>query len=444
MLNLLFSLILFLGIVCDLGAQVNLNDLYLVSEINTDSIIIHDIKILGNEKTESETILRELKTIPGIVTSKAQLIADEKRVFSLGLFSDVKFYIRQENEKNYLLIFVRESWYIWPVPFIDIIDRDWKKLTYGLNLSIQNLTGKNDKLSLGISLGYDPRFDFNYFHPWIDKKYDLSFFYKFSFQKRKNKSLLANMDSENYDEKYILNEVGLGKRFDLYNTFNIHLGFEYVQVPEYLPLRTISESGIDRSIIFQADYILDTRDFTAYPRKGTNLVLSLRKIGLGESESNYNVFALELKQIVSYKNFILFFRNYTRNLSGNVLPYYSNSFIGYKERIRGHFNQVYEAHSMNVATFELRYPLIEQFLFYFDLLGIPKSLTTYNFSIDFHFFFDSGFMWNNYDIIRNNKSINGAGFGFSILVLPYRAINFEIEFNSQKKAEFIIDLNNPF
>ncbi|MGB9664935.1 MAG: POTRA domain-containing protein, partial [Ignavibacteria bacterium] len=113
----------------------------------TEKILIDEIRIIGNNKTKPEIILRELTFTPNSTISYSELKFNETRILSLGIFSDVKFILSKEENKNVLLILVQEAWYIWPIPFIDIADRDWKKLTYGLHLNIQNLTGRNENLT---------------------------------------------------------------------------------------------------------------------------------------------------------------------------------------------------------------------------------------------------------------------------------------------------------
>lgn len=412
---------------------------------SSNEIIISEIRIIGNQKTKKETILKELNFDLSKPISSDELKFFENRILSLGLFNDVKFFISEENEKSVLLIFVQEAWYIWPLPFIDIADRDWKKLTYGLNLGIQNLTGRNESLNTGFSLGYDPKFYLNYFNPNISYENNLLFRINTSIQKRKNRSVNSiKINGQNYDEKYFNFEIGLGKRLNIFNLIYSSISFEYLQVDEYFPQRTVSISGIDRAISLQLNYSYDSRDFSAYPKSGSNFNLAYRKVGFGESEVDFNVISIETKKIFSLKGPVLYLRNYSRILSGPSLPFYANSFLGYRERLRGYFNDIFESNSMTLNNIELRYPLLEKFLLEFDLPVVPKELLNYNFSVDIHFFFDNALMFDKNQRLNTSKAINGFGFGFSFLFLPYRSLNLELAWNQQFKSQFIFDLNFPF
>lgn len=406
---------------------------------------IHEIRILGNQKTKRETILRELKFGENNSVSYEELDYFEKRIFSLGIFNDVKIFLSHEENKNVLIILVQESWYIWPLPFVDVADRDWKKLTYGLNLNIQNLTGRNENLNTGISLGYDPKFYFNYFNPIFDVEKNLNFKIETQIQRRKNRSNEAiKFDNQSYDEKYFRFEVGLGKRLNIFNSISTSVSYEYIEVEKYFPQRTVSTNGIDRFLSLQLGYSYDSRDLTAYPKSGSNINLIFRKVGLGESSVDYNILAFEGKKIISPGFPVFYFRNFSRIIAGPVLPFYANSFIGYKERLRGYFNNVFEANSVSFTTFEIRFPLVEKFNLSFDLPLIPKELLTYQFSLDFHTFFDNAFMLNKNQRLKSTKAINGFGAGFSFLFLPYRSFNLELAFNGELKSQLIFDLNVPF
>lgn len=411
-----------------------------------DKIFIDEIRIIGNNKTKPEIILRELTFTKNSTVTYSELKFNENRVFSLGIFSDVKFVLSKEADKNILLILVQESWYIWPLPFIDIADRDWKKLTYGIHLNIQNLTGRNENLTTGFSLGYDPKFYLRYYNPVINQKHNILLQVQTLIQRRKNRSLEAIKVSndQNYDETYFFIDLLAGKRINVFNTITASISYEYIQTENYFPLKTVSPNGIDRFLSAQLSYSLDTRDFTAYPKKGTNLNVIYRKVGLRESIVDFNIVSFELKQIQQVIYPIIYFRNYSRILSGPVLPYYANSFIGYSERLRGHFNEIYEANSLILNTLEFRVPLIEKYFFKLQLPLIPEELLTYTLSLDIHSFVDNALMFNKNDKLSKKKFINGFGLGFSFLVLPYRSINIELGWNEKFQSQLIFDLNFPF
>lgn len=426
---------------CDSLETKSLTDENSVKEV----FVIDEIRILGNHRTLPETILQEININDKQFLTEEDLKYFENRIFSLGIFSDVKVFLSKENDKNVLIILVQESWYIWPLPFVYFNDRDFKKISYGLNLGLQNISGRNDFFNTGFSLGFNPKFYLNYYNPNFDFQHKLIFLLKTQIQKRLNRSLEAQkFNNKNYSEKYFNFEIGLGKRLNIFNLFFASLGFEYIEPEEYFPLRTVATSGIDRAISFQINYSYDTRDFSAYPKTGTNFNLSYRKTGFGESPVNYNIVAIETKKIFSIGDPIIYLRNYSRFQLGPEFPFYANSFLGYGERLRGRFDEIFESHSMIFSNFEVRFPIFEKYLLKLNLPLIPEELQTYNLSIDFHTFFDNAFLFNKEQKFRDLRAINGFGFGFSFLILPYRSLNLEIAWNQNFKPQFIFDMNFPF
>jgi len=415
------------------------------SNQNQSSIFISEIKIIGNEKTRPEIVLFEMKIKPKSFATIEEIEYDIDRIMGLGIFSDVNYKIDKNSDEYILYIIVRESWYIFPLPFVDIEDRDWKKLSYGIFLLIKNLSGKNDRLSSGFSLGYDPSFYLSYSDLYYDFEKNLGFKFLLQSQKRKNKSIRALRESngENYHEDYFQLEFTLRKRVNLYTNIFGSLGYEYIHVPKYYPLRTLSSDGTDRLLTFQLSYSYDVRDFIAYPKKGYFLLASIKHYGLSKSLIDYTVLNLDLKKAYSISPITFYLRNYLRTVIGSDIPYYANSFLGFGDRLRGRFDEIYESNALNLFSFEMRFPLIDKYLLQFDLPIIPTSLTTYNILVDFHLFYDSAFMWDINDRITSRRLINGAGVGFTFFVLPYRGLNFEIGFSPERKPEFIVDLLNP-
>jgi hypothetical protein len=95
-------------------------------------------------------------------------------------------------------------------------------------------------------------------------------------------------------------------------------------------------------------------------------------------------------------------------------------------------------------TVEMRFPLIEKYFLQLQVPLIPEELLKYTLSLDIHTFYDNALMFNKNDKLSKKKFINGFGFGFSLLVLPYRSINLEFAWNEKLKSEIILDLNFPF
>jgi len=102
---------------------------------------VDSITIIGNEITEPEIILRELTFKTGDIVTEENLEYNKDRIYSLGIFTRVDLLINIEDNLNKLIIYVEESWYIYPIPFAELKDKDWDKISYGINLILFSTLG---------------------------------------------------------------------------------------------------------------------------------------------------------------------------------------------------------------------------------------------------------------------------------------------------------------
>ena len=136
------------------------------------SVKIDSIKIAGNEITDEFIILRELTFGIGDTLNPGLASFNRERIYSLDIFNEVKLKPFKVDDKNILIVEVEESWYIYPLPFVTLKDKDWKKISYGLAVSLKNFRGRNEKLKGVVALGYDPSFSLSYLNPNLVYKDD--------------------------------------------------------------------------------------------------------------------------------------------------------------------------------------------------------------------------------------------------------------------------------
>lgn len=261
------------------------------------SIKIDSIKIGGIKITDPEVILRELTfSIGDTVTSKI-VNYNLNRIYSLGIFTHVKMIPFSYKEKNILIISVEESWYIYPIPFVEFQDKDWQKISYGLNLMIRNFRGENETLRATASFGYDPKFIIYYDRPYFIKKQSIYLTLELAYQNSKNKSYLAqNIYGGDFNQKFITGTIDLGKRFNLFNRFDIFFGYDYIENPVFIKGISASDNRIDRQILLGASYTFDTRDLFQFPSTGTYFYTDFQFKGLGMENINYQVADLDLRK----------------------------------------------------------------------------------------------------------------------------------------------------
>jgi len=107
-----------------------------------EKLTVKRIVFIGNEKTKSEIIARELTFDVGSKIDTSDLAYSENRVYGTGLFNRVKIWAeRDSSDSSIVYVWVNERWYIWPFLILGWKDRDLKKLFYGAGLIHTNFSG---------------------------------------------------------------------------------------------------------------------------------------------------------------------------------------------------------------------------------------------------------------------------------------------------------------
>ena len=152
--------------------------------IADDMLVIHDIKIKGNDVTHESVILRELIFTVGDTVPKMELIPSLQRsrenLLNLALFNFVYLNVDHLGANRIdVIIEVTERWYIWPVPILEYADRnfdtfiqnrDWDKINYGVWLKWNNFRGRNELLTGKLRLGYVKEYALSYTKPNLGKR----------------------------------------------------------------------------------------------------------------------------------------------------------------------------------------------------------------------------------------------------------------------------------
>lgn len=415
--------------------------------ISSQFFLVDSIAITGNDITEDEIILRELTFKPGDVISDKQLRFNKERIFSLRLFSKVELYPVTINNKITIQIEVKESWYIYPIPFVRKQDGSMSKLSYGINFSFKNFRGRNEHLRTIIGLGYDPFFALIYQNPALDYKKNLGLGFSLFLMKANNKSKVAKkLYGSDFRYKFYSTEIDFVKRLNQFNEIYTGVGFDYIQGPE-IPMPRITASGeeVDKVLSLTLGYNYDSRDLKQYSQNGIFAFLYLKHKGFGLTNINYNLLGIDFRE---YRTIIedlsARWRIALRHTFGKSIPLYDYSYFGYEEYIRGYSKNNNEGNNFLLSSLELSYPIIKDFEFSIKLPIIPQQLTSARIGVYISAFTDAGQVFDNKQRFKFSNFSVGSGFGLTILVLPYNALRFEYAFNKIGAGEFIIGTGFSF
>lgn len=409
--------------------------------------IIDSIKIDGNDITEEFIILRELTFEIGDTISQHILDYNEERIFSLGIFNNVELKTFSEDDRKILDIVVEESWYIYPIPFVQLKDKDWDKLSYGLYVLVKNFRGRNETLTGSLAFGYDPTLRLSYYKPSIIYKSDVFFNADFFYSRVTNRSKTAEQFyGENFEYIYIINEVGLGYRFGTFHRLGMNIGFHYVEAPEYFKGVTASDYRIDRLPGISFTYSYDTRDLIQFPKEGMLFSFYTQFKGLGADNVDYRIFKIDFRE---YRKLVGDLggklRLTTRQTAGKLIPFYDYSFLGFEEAVRGHFRTEREGNNYYIGSVELNHPIIRDINISLDFIPLlPRELVTFRLALYAQMFADMGATQYRGDPIVLKDFDKGYGIGLSLLLLPYNVVRFELAFDEYRNTEFIFDLAVSF
>lgn len=277
----------------------------------SDSITVHEVRILGHKKTRSSTIFREMAFGQGdkIALSDLSKKVDESRasLMNTGLFTDLEItYVNWEANGNLVtfVVTVVETWYIYPVPIFRLADRnfnvwwteqnrDLNRVNIGGRLSWRNFTGRRDKLKLGYQYGYTREVVAGYDLPYLNKAQNIGINFNYLEQKRREQNYQTINNEQIFyraqDEFVYRNQelrVDMNYRPKLYANHLIRLGYRSESIADTIAFALNPDffrEGQTRQRFFTLglEVTRDKRDVREYPWKGSYGRIEVVKDGLG-------------------------------------------------------------------------------------------------------------------------------------------------------------------
>lgn len=405
------------------------------------SATIDTILVIGNRKTKEFVILNEMTLRPGMTVTPEAMEFDRGRIYSLGLFTRVDMEFQRVDSAGFLIVDVNERWYIIPIPILGFRDGDTKRIFYGAGLLHNNFRGVNQKLYGSFTLGFDPSANFQFYDPFLDRDEQIYFGIALGTSKIRNRSAAEAALTGDFDERHYDVNVLLGKRFDLYERAGIRVGYSVVQVSNYRQGRTASPSGRDGFMYCTLDRTYDSRDLSEYASSGAFNAVSITKNGIGEAELNYWRLAADFRHYFPLAaGLTLAVRGYGSVVWGGELPTYAHTYIGYTDRIRGYYSEVFEGEDIAGGTVELRIELFKARTINMTALPIPEEFAIWRFGVSLALFGDAGTTWRRADDLKLGSFYPGYGIGLHFL-LPYGYVGrVEYARNGNGQGEFIFDL----
>lgn len=402
--------------------------------------ILDGIAIEGNVTTRPEVILRELSLHRGDEITEEEVRYSKDRIYSLGLFNRVDLDY-PPMDSTVLIISVHERLFFYPVPILEIIDRDLRHLRLGMGIVHNNLSGWNQRLWIATAFGYNPMVQAKYATPWFLGSGDYSMDVEFKFERTENRSPRSLQEGGNFSENRTLVVQNYGRRWNPYLTSWVSLGGQYLDATASPPGHTIASDRIDRSLVAGLGVKYDTRDLREYPSRGTFLsVLGARRWYLGLDNATTTMTADLSQAVPVIAGTFVGLRTFTRLQGGGRIPRYENSFFGYTERIRGWWDHVQEGENALGGSVEYNVPLVSPRYLVIPGMPIPE-FALWRIAVYLAVFADAGTTWNRGERLDLAGMPYGYGAGLHIL-LPYSfVVRGDVAWNRTGRSEYILDIS---
>jgi outer membrane protein assembly factor BamA len=331
-----------------------------------------------------------------------------------------------------LQVWLTEKWVLLPFPILHLNERSWSKVSYGAGVTHANLLGRGEQLSAVIKFGYNPLYQIGYAIPWLGGKKNLWTELKGWHQRVRSRHFIDKAVTE----KHLGFSGLLGKRFG-HHLYLSGLGrYQEITCPCDRNFLTVSPSGRDRFVDWGAFLTLDHRDLKEYPTRGGLVQCGWIQSSFKKDVFHHQRWSLDLRGYVPVRKTTIALRAATTQSRGD-LPVYHRTYLGYDERIRGHFNTVTEGENRLLASAAWRMPIVP--IQYISVDDAPE-LSDLKFGISFGLFVDTGVTYMQHENPWNQKWLAGYGAGLHFH-LPYAdVLRLELAFNEKGNPQWIADL----
>ena len=438
-------------------------------------VIIDNIFITGNRKTKDKIILRELsvekgKSYPYEGLSEI-LDSDRNKIYNTKLFNTVEVGLLELSPARVdIVVHVDERWYLFPIPLIAIIDRnfnDWfqnydadlSRIIYGLSLYHFNMRGMNERMTLTAQFGFSRRYEFQYEFPYIDRsqRNGLGFFAKYIEYTNLHYNNIDNkrvfFESEQLLKTNVYTGISYTRRNSFYTRHYIDVNYSYANVADTVLALNPNYIGIsgNRQEYFSAKYTFnyDKRDIVAYPLEGYRIAASIEKNGIGIFD---DVDVLNFR--ASYSKFMklpkrFFFSNYSSmylSTPGDQ-PYSVVNGLGFKnDVIRGYELYVIHGQHYFVNKASLKYDVFSGST-EFDNFPL-QQFRHFPYAFYLKTYFDIGYSVNTRNYEGNqplaDELLYGGGLGLDIVTMYDVVVRFEYSWNSLGENGLYFHITSAF
>ena len=444
-------------------AEADSSSLYLPG----DSVHIDSVRIEGNIRTKDRIVYREITLQSHTVYSRSafdkNLRLSEEQLMNTSLFVTVETDTVTLNGLTSVTFKLNERWYLYPVPYFNIVDRNfnvWLKehnaslarTNYGAKLTYYNVSGRNDEVNLWAINGYTQQLQLRYSNPFSDNK--MVWGYRVGALYNRNRE----MNYINHQNKQLFRELGYfgAEKFEGEVTLSYRKGSKFRgYLKNYFVHQNIDTAFYrlnpnllgGRRFINYVDVIFNLQyynvDYIPFPLRGWYVDGFLQQ----RFSSSVPMFKIGGKALATWSFLPHTYLNLQTAFALSPkrnLPFINRRLIGYDYLyIQGLENYVIDGNAGAFARGTVRYRLFEKNfkgprqLKAYQIIPIKLFLKTYG-NLGYAHSSDPGSSY------MNNMLLRTFGFGVEIMTIHDLVGKFEYSFNQFGERGFFLHTTFDF
>ncbi len=446
-------------------------DLAVGDTLRLDRVIVDQVILVGNRRTKSYVIQRELTFNQGdtLLVSDTNKVFSRTRdnVFNTGLFVSVKTEVYETGLSHYILVLkLKERWYSWPIPILELADRnfnewveergaDWKRINIGVDFKQENFRGRNEQLRVKLQTGFTKKYELFYTIPYVDtkRKSGLQFAVSYSTNKIVAHQTFGNKllyhDGEQVNRKRFYSSVAFLRRGKLYSQHKMKLRFNKNSISDTIKeLNSAYFQSGNNQRYFELIYTFthDKRDIKYYARKGHFTEVEGRKLGLGlfGDVNQFDAYLTHSRYLPLTKK--LFFSAMVRGkyAVAQKQNFFNNKAMGYYEDfVRGYELYAIDGQKYILNRNELKLNLLNKTFHLEKHIGsnqfstVPLQIYLKSYA-DFGWVKDTSFGHLNPQL--NDKLLSGVGVGLDFVTFYDAVIRLEYSYNQLNEHGFFLHI----
>ncbi|MEO8149251.1 MAG: hypothetical protein ABI723_16515 [Bacteroidia bacterium] len=449
---------------------------------NTDStkvaadstmISVDRIILLGNKVTRPSIIYRELifhkdDTLPEYVLDRA-IERSRENLMNTLLFNFVQIdKLNDINNKRSIVITMTERWYIFPIPIIEFVDRnfnewlktkDFSRINYGFVLSDNNFRGAKELFQVSARFGYSQKFAFNYVIPYLNRAQENGLNLMGGYNRNHEISytltdskLTFYKNEDIYVRKEYYGLVRYTHRDRIYNYASFGVEYRFSSIADTVAKLNdryfVNGTTFEQFIALGYKWSRDMRDYKIYSLHGYYFDAEVNKVGLGILKNEPNLLFITS----SFKNTNEISRRWHLGYSikGRICgqseaPFYNQRALGYQnDFVRSYEYYVINGQSFALAKTNLKFSLVPQRIFYLGAIGSDK-FNTIPYAFYLNAFCDVGYVRDKVFAETNplaNQFLPGYGLGIDFVTYYNIVIRLEYSFNKFGENGFFLHFTN--